>query len=69
MKFCNCCGSEMDGKDGENYCQTCEDWIANGGTKNHPAIKQRARRKEREDALKSLGLVKVRGALGGTYWE
>lgn len=23
----------------------------------------------REDALRSLGLKKVRGALGGTYWE
>lgn len=26
-------------------------------------------RKEREDALKSLGLTKVKGNLGGTYWE
>lgn len=27
------------------------------------------RRKEREAALRACGLVKVRGALGGTYWE
>ncbi len=27
------------------------------------------RRAERENALRSLGLKKVRGALGGTYWE
>ncbi len=27
------------------------------------------RRAERDDAMRSLGLKKVRGALGGTYWE
>lgn len=26
-------------------------------------------RKEREQALKGMGLTKVRGALGGIYWE
>ena len=26
-------------------------------------------RRGREEALRSCGLVKVRGALGGTYWE
>ena len=26
-------------------------------------------RRAREDAYRSCGLVKVRGALGGTYWE
>lgn len=26
-------------------------------------------RRERDAALRSLGLTKVRGALGGTYWE
>ena len=29
----------------------------------------KANRKAKEDAMRSLGLVKVRGALGGTYWE
>ena len=29
----------------------------------------RKRRKERDDVMKSLGLKKVRGAMGGTYWE
>lgn len=28
-----------------------------------------ARRREREEVMKGLGLVKVRGNLGGTYWE
>jgi hypothetical protein len=31
--------------------------------------RRRALRRAREDVLRSLGLVKVRGALGGTYWE
>lgn len=31
--------------------------------------RQALNRASREDALKSLGLVKVRGALGGVYWE
>jgi len=26
-------------------------------------------RRERNQAIKDLGLIKVRGALGGTYWE
>jgi hypothetical protein len=27
------------------------------------------RRKERDQVMRDLGLVKVRGALGGVYWE
>jgi hypothetical protein len=36
------------------------------------AAKLKARklaRRAREDALRSVGLVKVRGAMGGTFWE
>jgi len=32
-------------------------------------LKARIARREREETLRSLGLVKVRGNLGGTYWE
>ena len=32
-------------------------------------IKRNARRKARDQAMRDLGLVKVRGALGGAYWE
>jgi hypothetical protein len=32
------------------------------------AIRNKARR-DRDDAMRSLGMVKVRGNLGGTYWE
>ena len=31
--------------------------------------KSSANRKAREQAYKDCGLVKVKGALGGTYWE
>ena len=31
--------------------------------------KSSANRKSREQAYKDCGLVKVKGALGGTYWE
>ena len=37
------------------------------------AVRQRVRstwtRSQRDEVRRSLGLVKVRGALGGTYWE
>lgn len=58
MKVCEKCGEEIATKDGDNDCGKCR------------KKKDRAkRRKEREDVLRSCGLVKVRGALGGTYWE
>jgi hypothetical protein len=33
------------------------------------SINRNARRKAREDAYRSCGLKKVRGDLGGVYWE
>jgi uncharacterized Zn finger protein (UPF0148 family) len=65
MKVCEVCGVEFGGRDGENVCPTCE-------REAHSKAKRaraRANRKVREAALESCGLVKVRGALGGTYWE
>jgi len=62
MKVCERCGIEIDGKDGENYCSKCADKI-------RQSKKSRARRREREAVMRSLGLIKVKGALGGTYWE
>lgn len=61
MKTCQTCGDEIATRDGDNHCLSCEDG------KKRKLAKQR--RKEREDALRSCGLVKVRGAMGGTYWE
>ncbi len=63
MKVCRFCGNEYDGKDGENECRSCED----AGAKKRAAA--RKNRKAREAALRSIGMVKVRGSLGGTYWE
>lgn len=37
-------------------------------TRNRNA-RARANRKAREQAMRDAGLVKVRGAQGGTYWE
>ena len=64
MKFCETCGCHIETRDGDNRCSDCD--LINDKkrlTKAHEA------RKTREEALKDLGLVKVRGALGGTYWE
>jgi uncharacterized Zn finger protein (UPF0148 family) len=61
MKVCEMCGIEIATRDGDNRCPNCE--------KERKRARARANRKAREYALESCGLVKVRGALGGTYWE
>lgn len=61
MKVCAKCGEEIATKDGDNECDDCE-----RGRKRKQAAK---RRRERDQALRDLGMTKVRGALGGTYWE
>lgn len=73
MKFCERCGEEIATKDGENLCPQCDEVIGLGIPQLERADARRRRvrfnRRQRESMLKSLGLVKVRGALGGTYWE
>ena len=65
MKVCENCGIEIDGLDGDNLCRACE-----ACEKPNPKVKRKGlSRKDREDLMSSLGLVKVKGALGGTYWE
>jgi hypothetical protein len=44
-----------------NGCEACKE---RSKTKN-----KASRRKERDQMMKDCGLVKVRGALGGVYWE
>ena len=63
MKVCETCGDEIFTKDGLNQCEACEE-----GRRKRNA-RAMANRKARDAALRSMGLVKVRGALGGTYWE
>jgi hypothetical protein len=61
MKCCESCGTEICTKDGENKCRPCED----GKRKKKATLS----RKQRDSIMEGCGLVKVRGALGGTYWE
>ena len=61
MKFCEKCGEEIATKDGDNRCRTCEDGKPKRGAKKRKATY--------ESVLKNCGLTKVRGALGGVYWE
>ena len=65
MKVCEKCGIEIDTMDGDNLCPECDD-LATRDRRNKRA---RANRRAGEGAMRDLGLVKVRGALGGTYWE
>lgn len=62
MKVCEDCGDEIMAVDRENQCQSCE-------KKQLKKAAARARRKANDAAMRSLGLTKVKGALGGTYWE
>ncbi len=64
MKFCEVCGEEIYTKDGDNHCSDCE-------TNERTYVKgnRKAQKSAREQAMLDMGLVKVRGAMGGTYWE
>lgn len=62
MKVCEKCGAEIYTKDGDNRCENCEV----GSSKRN---RSKQLRKQREEVYASLGLTKVRGSLGGTYWE
>jgi uncharacterized Zn finger protein (UPF0148 family) len=62
METCKVCGGGLIGK--EKICPTCK-------RKARQARQARARqaRQARESVMRDMGLVKVRGALGGVYWE
>jgi hypothetical protein len=48
----------------------CEAAEAEGAAaRKRKLARRRENRRAREDVLRSLGLRRVRGALGGTYWE
>jgi hypothetical protein len=42
-------------------CETCKARLA--------TVKANLKHRKKEDFLRSLGLTKVKGSLGGTYWE
>ena len=70
MKVCERCGDEIVTRDGENRCPACDDA---DGCASQKAAERRKRAREarrmRDEAMRALGLRKVRGAMGGTYWE
>jgi ribosome-binding protein aMBF1 (putative translation factor) len=63
MKVCESCGREIGTRDGDNMCRPCED------KEGRITKKAKSTKKEREDIMIFMGLTKVKGALGGTYWE
>ena len=65
MKVCETCGTEISTKDGENLCTKCEE-LSSTHTKR---ISRKRIKQERESVYETLGLKKVRGAMGGVYWE
>lgn len=61
VKFTGFCGlSANEAGPHQGYCEAC--------TEKRLAKRRHAAR-AKDDAMRSLGLVKVRGALGGVYWE
>jgi len=70
MKFCRRCGVEISTPDGVNFCDSCQS-MSDRQDKLAKRKRQqaRARRRERAEVMRSLGLKRVRGALGGEYWE
>jgi len=66
MKFCEICNTEIATPDGENRCAACENAETNSKEKRSRRNRQR---RERHEILISLGLRRVRGALGGVYYE
>ena len=71
MKVCAVCGDEIDTRDGENVCMACD--TASEGKRNQVSLDRQntpaVRKAQREKILKDLGLVKVKGAMGGIYFE
>lgn len=66
MKLCELCTEEISTRDGDNRCHKCSELETRKAEQN---AQRNSARRAREAALRSCGLVKVRGALGGTYWE
>ena len=67
MKICKNCGNEINTRDGENLCRPCED--CEGDKAELKRRRANAHRRANDQAMRDCGLVKVRGELGGTYWE
>lgn len=64
MKVCDKCGIEIYTVDGDNTCTECRKKSTAKKTEQ-----RKRRRQEHDDLMSSLGLIKVKGAYGGVYWE
>lgn len=70
MKVCEKCEREIDGRDGDNLCELCEKDESMAQTaKQRRNAKARARRNAMRDAMDNICMTRVRGALGGVYYE
>lgn len=65
MKVCQYCRDEIHGGDGDNSCKACR----TARTESERRRRARAQAKERDAIMKDLGLTKVKGAMGGIYYE
>jgi hypothetical protein len=68
---CETCGKEIEREKYERAvalgktCRFCYNCLS-----HHVERRKRSMaRRNRDQAMRDLGLVKVKGALGGTYWE
>jgi uncharacterized Zn finger protein (UPF0148 family) len=66
MKVCEICQQEIWTTDGDNLCPSCD-------RRERRRVARRRYRREKRSAMdaimRGLGMVKVRGSLGGVYWE
>lgn len=69
MKVCAKCGEEISTRDGENLCNACESNDIADVKRAERNRKARERRRAIHDIMDSLGLKRVRGAMGGVYYE
>jgi hypothetical protein len=67
MKVCKICGDEISTRDGENICDGCEN--ANQNMDKKAKAKRRNAGRIRDEIMKDLGMTRVRGAMGGIYYE
>ena len=65
MKCCETCETPIDTRDGENRCKACEKQAKDKASK----ARRKASRAAMREAMQACGLVRVRGAMGGVYYE
>ena len=69
MKVCTLCGEEISTRDGDNECPACEFAAQEEKVNKERRAERNRQRRERDQVMRDCGLVKVRGAMGGTYYE